>query len=96
MLCFAKTRVETDTTETAEVNCTMSEIDSDVPKPESIVVDETELNIETIEEDTYDDVDETVYAICNVNIRKMPSAESEKLGKLIGNESIKRIGYSEE
>ncbi len=43
------------------------------------------------EEQSYIDVDETVYAINNVNIRALPNSSSEKLGVLFAGNSIKRV-----
>ena len=44
------------------------------------------------EQQTFIDVDETVYAISNVNIRVLPNSSSDKIGVLAAGNSIKRIG----
>lgn len=41
---------------------------------------------------TYQEVDETVYALRSVNIRALPGKENEKLGSLAWGESIRRVG----
>lgn len=52
--------------------------------------------VNTQEEIAFTEVNETVYATTNVNIRTAPSVDSESVGKLNKNKSVNRIASSNE
>ena len=69
---------------------------------EEAIIEETtkeEINKEEVEDSnglTFQDVSESAYALENVNIRTKPSTDSQVVSVLQTNDSIKRIGYSED
>ena len=66
--------------------------DDDIEKKEEQPAKDTENEKPTEEEQTFIDVDETVYAISNVNIRVLPNSSSDKIGVLTAGNTIKRVG----
>ena len=81
---------ESDTTET---------VPSPVPEESIPTVEETVPEVDDVKpiepEITFSVVDETVYAIYDVNIRTGPGTENEKIGSLKVTESIQRIGIGD-
>lgn len=57
-------------------------------------ISQTADNTNALEEIIFTEVNETVYATSNVNIRTAPSKDSESLGKLNKNKSLERVGTS--
>ena len=49
----------------------------------------------TVDDSSFTEVDETVYATENVRVRRTPSADGEVVGTLAGGQSVHRTGYND-
>ena len=78
--------VEPETTETEE---TVTET------PES-VAESAEIEVKTVADYTYTDLNNTMYATSTVNVRSLPSTNGDKLGCLSKNQEVIVIGQCNE
>lgn len=89
------TKVNSEVEETKDsISNTNSTEPTDVSDEKTEVEEIDESNI--LQEINFTDVEETVYTTSNVNMRLLPSKDSESLGILNKNTEIKRIGLSED
>jgi N-acetylmuramoyl-L-alanine amidase len=71
-------------------------VEEDIPVEEVAKSDEAKNSASTQQEIMFTEVDEVTYTTSNVNMRLLPSIDSESLGILNKNTQIKRVGFTEE
>lgn len=68
----------------------------DQEETDPVVGEDSQSNEETSNSDNFQEVNETVFALANVNIRSTYSLDADIVGMLAKSESVQRIGYNEE